>query len=67
MIETPYAKVENGKVTSEIHYLNAAEEEKQRIAHGAINTNEDGSIAEEMVESVSTAHRPAYTKGKCHI
>jgi DNA-directed RNA polymerase subunit beta len=29
MIETPYAKVEKGKVTDEIVYLNAAEEEER--------------------------------------
>ncbi len=36
MIETPYVKVENGHITKEIVYLNAAEEEKRSIAHGAV-------------------------------
>ena len=50
MIETPYAKVKDGVVTKEIVYLNAAEEEKQHIAHGATQVADDGSILEETVE-----------------
>jgi DNA-directed RNA polymerase subunit beta' len=50
MIETPYAKVVNGVVTKEIVYLNAAEEEKQIIAHAATRVNADGKISEETVE-----------------
>jgi len=50
MIETPYAKVVNGKVTDEIVYLNAAEEEPMAIAHGATRVAEDGKIEEDMVE-----------------
>ena len=50
MIETPYAKVVKGIVTKEIVYLNAAEEEKQRIAHGATVLAEDGKILEDVVE-----------------
>ncbi len=51
MIETPYIKVENGRVTGEVVYLNAAEEEKKTIAHGATITTDDGKITEEMVEA----------------
>jgi DNA-directed RNA polymerase subunit beta len=51
MIETPYAKVVKGKVTSEIVYLNAAEEEKQIIAHGATKVEDDGTILEDSVEA----------------
>jgi DNA-directed RNA polymerase beta' subunit len=50
MIETPYTKVVNGRVTNEIVYLNAAEEEKQRIAHGSTKVEADGTIAEAQVE-----------------
>ncbi len=49
MIETPYAKVVNGAITGEIAYLNAAEEEKEKIAHGAIHIKDD-KIVEDMVE-----------------
>ncbi len=50
MIETPYAKVENGIVTSEIIYLNAAQEEGSAIAHGAVEVGADGMIKNDMVE-----------------
>jgi DNA-directed RNA polymerase subunit beta len=50
MIETPYAKVKGGKVTKEIVYLNALEEESHRIAHAATNYDKDGKIMEEVVE-----------------
>jgi DNA-directed RNA polymerase subunit beta len=44
MIETPYAKVKNGKVTNEISYLNALEEENYHIAHAATPYDESGKI-----------------------
>ncbi len=50
MIETPYAKVKNGKVTGNIDYLNALEEEKYKIAHAATETTESGSITRDQVE-----------------
>ncbi|MDP1539024.1 MAG: DNA-directed RNA polymerase subunit beta, partial [bacterium] len=50
-LETPYFKVEKGKVTSQIHYLNAYEEEKYNIASGAVPINDDGYIVSEKVEA----------------
>ncbi|HUD04280.1 MAG TPA: DNA-directed RNA polymerase subunit beta [Candidatus Paceibacterota bacterium] len=50
MIETPYAKVKHGKVTKEIIYMNALEEENFRIAHTGTAYDKDGSIMEEIVE-----------------
>jgi DNA-directed RNA polymerase subunit beta len=50
MIETPYAKVTNGKVTDEIVYMNAHEEEGYNIAHAATNCDEKGMITDEQVE-----------------
>ncbi|MFA7216784.1 MAG: DNA-directed RNA polymerase subunit beta [Candidatus Paceibacterota bacterium] len=50
MIETPYAKVKNGKITGEIVYLNASEEESYSIAHAAIPYDEDGKILVSDVE-----------------
>ncbi len=50
MIETPYAKVKNGKITKEIVYLNALEEEQSNIAHAAINYDKDGTILDAKVE-----------------
>ncbi|MEK9168018.1 MAG: DNA-directed RNA polymerase subunit beta [Patescibacteria group bacterium] len=57
MIETPYAKVKNGKVTKEIMYLNAFEEEKYKIAHGATPYDKDGNILSDTVE-IRKAGRP---------
>ncbi len=50
MIETPYAKVKNGKITKEIQYLNALEEEGFKIAHAAAPYDKDGKLTEEQVE-----------------
>ncbi|MCE9644285.1 DNA-directed RNA polymerase subunit beta [Candidatus Parcubacteria bacterium] len=50
MIETPYAKVVDGKITGEIAYLNALEEEQFNIAHAAIPYDKDGLITVEQVE-----------------
>jgi len=50
MIEAPYAKVKDGKVTNEILYLNALEEESYRVAHGATPVDEKGNILVDDVE-----------------
>jgi len=49
IIETPYVKVKNGKITGEIQYLNALEEEKYNIAHSAVAYDENGKIIEDRV------------------
>ncbi|MEX2052591.1 MAG: DNA-directed RNA polymerase subunit beta [Candidatus Paceibacterota bacterium] len=49
IIETPYIKVKNGKITNEMVYLNALEEEKYNIAHAGIPYDEDGKITEPKV------------------
>ncbi|OGI67714.1 DNA-directed RNA polymerase subunit beta [Candidatus Nomurabacteria bacterium RIFCSPLOWO2_01_FULL_41_12] len=51
IIETPYVKVKNGKITGEITYLNALEEEKYNIAHAGIPYDIHGKITEEKVEA----------------
>ena len=51
IIETPYVKVKNGKITGEMVYLNALEEEKYNIAHAGIPYDEDGNITEDKVEA----------------
>src|SRR3989344_774910 len=50
MIETPYAKVENEKITDKILYLNAHEEENYNIAHAATKYDKDRNITEDFVE-----------------
>ena len=49
IIETPYIKVKDGKITGEVQYLNALEEEKYNIAHAGILYDENGKITEEKV------------------
>lgn len=51
IIETPYVKVKKGKITSEVVYMNALEEEKYNIAHAGTNYDEDGNIIETKVEA----------------
>src|ERR1035437_10299814 len=50
MIETPYAKVKDGKITKDIQYMNALEEENFRIAHAAIPYDNEGNITDAEVE-----------------
>ncbi|NTW61255.1 DNA-directed RNA polymerase subunit beta [Candidatus Saccharibacteria bacterium] len=50
-IETPYLKVENGKVTNKIEYLDAAQEVTEVIADASVKLNPDGSFAEERVSA----------------
>jgi DNA-directed RNA polymerase subunit beta len=49
IIETPYIKVKAGKITGEVVYLNALEEEKYNIAHAATPYDETGKITVEKV------------------
>jgi DNA-directed RNA polymerase subunit beta len=51
IIETPYIKVEKGKVTDEVVYLNAHEEEKYTIAHAAVEVTDAGKIKSDLVEA----------------
>jgi DNA-directed RNA polymerase subunit beta len=48
-IETPYRKVENGKVTEQIDYLTADEEDKFTIAQANARLNEDATFADSQV------------------
>ncbi|KQM22046.1 DNA-directed RNA polymerase subunit beta [Novosphingobium sp. Leaf2] len=50
-IETPYRKVIDGKVTGDVVYLSAMEEQKHTVAQASAGTNEDGSFAEELVSA----------------
>ncbi len=50
-LETPYRKVKNGRVSQEIIYMNAFEEQKHDIAHAGVPLTRDGSFVEERVEA----------------
>jgi DNA-directed RNA polymerase subunit beta len=55
IIETPYAKVLKGKITGDIVYLNAAEEEKCIIAHGSTNYDDKGNLPDEVEARIRTS------------
>jgi len=50
-VETPYAKVKNFRITGEIEWLNAFDEEKYVIAHGGTKYDKDNKIIESVVEA----------------
>jgi len=50
-LETPYFKVKNGRVTKEVCYLTALEEERYNITHAGVLVGEDGKILREEVKA----------------
>ena len=50
-IETPYRKVVDGKVTDEVIYLSAMEEQKHTVAQASADLTTDGSFVEELVSA----------------
>ncbi|MGN6497194.1 MAG: DNA-directed RNA polymerase subunit beta, partial [Tsuneonella sp.] len=50
-IETPYRKVVDGKVTSEVTYLSAMEEQKHAVAQASAETDADGKFVEDLVSA----------------
>ncbi|MCK5123139.1 MAG: DNA-directed RNA polymerase subunit beta [Candidatus Pacebacteria bacterium] len=50
-LETPYRKVSQGRVTDEIEYLDAKEDEEATIAHASVPINESGKFENEEVQA----------------
>jgi DNA-directed RNA polymerase subunit beta len=50
-LETPYRKVTDGRVTSEVHYLSAIDEGDYYIAQANTNMNDKGEIIDEWVSA----------------
>jgi DNA-directed RNA polymerase subunit beta len=50
-IEAPYRKVKNSRLTNEIIYLNASEEEKYNIAHAGVAIDKKGNLLDKEVEA----------------
>ncbi len=50
-IETPYRKVIDGKVTADVVYLSAMEEQKHTVAQASAELNGDGSFVDELVSA----------------
>ena len=50
-IETPYVRVKNSRITGDIEWMNAFDEEKYVIAHGGTKYDQDSKIIEKIVEA----------------
>ncbi len=50
-LEAPYVVVQDGKITGEVVWLDALEEEKNKIAHAGIRFDAGGNLLDEMVEA----------------
>ena len=50
-IETPYLKVENGKVTDKVVYLDASQEASEVIADAGVELNDRGEFIDERVSA----------------
>jgi DNA-directed RNA polymerase subunit beta len=57
-LETPFRKVENGKVTTQIQYLSAMDEDKYYVAQASAKIDKAGNFLE---TSVSCRHQGDYT------
>lgn len=57
-LDTPYRKVKNGKVTDEIEYLTADQEDKYIIAQANEPLKKDGKFANPLVKARSRADYP---------
>ncbi|WP_370334589.1 DNA-directed RNA polymerase subunit beta [Parvularcula marina] len=58
-IESPYRKVENGKLTDEVVYLSAVEEARYNVAQANAGVDENGMLANEFVNCRAGALRDA--------
>ncbi len=57
ILETPYRRVKKGRITDEVVYLNALEEETYAIAHSSVSYNDKLELLEDEVE-VRLAGKP---------
>ena len=69
-IETPYRKVENGKVDLSdegVVYLSAEEEENKIVAQSSVQLSDDGEILDERIKCRLEADFPVKTKDDIHL
>jgi len=57
-LETPYRKVDNGKVTDQVDYISAIEEGEYVIAQSSVAVDENGRLVEGLV---SARHKDEFT------
>ena len=60
-IESPYRKVNKGKLTNQIIYLDALKEEKYNIAHAGVAVDKKGNLLDKEVEA-RVKGQPSTTK-----
>lgn len=51
IIEAPYRRVVKGKITDEVVYMNALEEERHVVAHAGVTYDENGKLLEDNIEA----------------
>ncbi len=51
IIETPYVRIKGGKITKEIVYMNALEEERHIIAHAGVDYDKEGNLMGDKIEA----------------
>ena len=61
-LETPYFKIKNGKVTNEICYLTAPQEEKHNITHAGVRIGKDESLTEKEIDARKKGEPVVVTK-----
>jgi len=69
-IETPYRKVEQGRVDLSAKgyvYMSAEEEEEQMVAQANVNLDDDGNILDERIKCRYEADYPVVTKEEVHL
>ena len=64
IIETPYMKVVKGKLTDEVVYLNAHEEEGHTVAHSAIEIDDKGKIKDDFIMARRRGEPRLYDKNE---
>jgi DNA-directed RNA polymerase subunit beta len=67
VIETPYRKVINERVTDEVIYMNALEEENYIIAHGATPCDNKGHLVDEQVAVRVQGHPTSVPRAKVQL
>lgn len=65
-IETPYRKVVKGRVSKQVDYLNAFEEERYNIVHANTELAADGAIKDKVVEARVKGEPNFVERGEVH-
>jgi DNA-directed RNA polymerase subunit beta len=50
-LESPYFEVKNGRVTEDVHYLTASQEERHNITHAGVLLDKDGHIKNDEIDA----------------